>query len=58
MRPAPNSSRKTSQRSSHATRTGGAVLALPVKMARKPLSHSSDSQPKPYHVWPTLTMDR
>lgn len=50
MRPAPNSTRKSSQRSSHSTSTGAAVSALPRNTARKPVSSSSDSQPKPYQT--------
>lgn len=56
--PAPNSTRNSTQRSSHSTSTGGAVCALPRKTARKPVSSSSDSQPKPYQVWPTCTIER
>ncbi len=56
--PAPNSTRNSSQRSSHSTRTGGPQRALPRKTARKPASSSSDSQPNPYQTCPTLTIDR
>lgn len=56
--PAPNSTRKSTHRSSHSTSTGGPVRALPRNTARKPTSSSSDSQPKEYQVWPTFTMER
>lgn len=40
------------------TVTGGAVVPLPRNTASEPASSSSDSQPKPYQVCPTFTMDR
>ena len=46
MSPAPNMTRKRSQRESQITTAGGSVAAEPRKMARKPLSSRSDSQPK------------
>ncbi|CAM5244227.1 hypothetical protein SXANM310S_04139 [Streptomyces xanthochromogenes] len=58
MSPAPNSTRNNTHRSSHIRITGGAMSSFPRKTARNPASRSSDSQPKPYQVWPTLTMDR
>lgn len=57
IRPAPNSTRNSSQRSRNSTTIGGATSSLPRRTARKPVSSSSDSQPKPYQVWPTLTID-
>jgi hypothetical protein len=30
---------------------------LPRKIAKNPVSSSSDSQPNEYQVWPTLTID-
>jgi hypothetical protein len=56
--PAPNSSRNSSQRSSHITSSGGATDAGPRKTARNPASTSRVSQPKPYQTCPTLTIDR
>ena len=38
--------------------TGGATLLAPRKMARKPASRSSVSQPNEYHVCPTFTNER
>ena len=58
MSPAPNSSRNRSQRSSHSTTVGGAERDGPRNTARKPVSSSSDSQPKLYQSWPTFTIDR
>lgn len=56
--PAPNSTRNSSHRSSHSTRTGAAVSPVPRKIARNPVSSSSDSQPNPYQTCPTWTIDR
>lgn len=56
--PAPNSTRNSSQRSRNSTTTGGATSSLPRNTATKPVSSSSDSQPKEYQVCPTLTIDR
>src|SRR5579875_1814064 len=58
IRPAPNSSRSSSQNSSQNRRTGGWLPEFPRKIARKPASSSSDSQPKLYQTWPTFTIDR
>ena len=33
------------------------MCAGPRKIARNPASSSSDSQPKPYQTWPTLTIE-
>jgi hypothetical protein len=58
IRPAPNSSRSSSQRSSHSKRTGGWLPEFPKKITRNPVSSSSDSQPKLYQIWPVFTIDR
>ncbi len=34
------------------------MRSLPRKIAKNPVSSSSDSQPNPYQVCPTLTIDR
>src|ERR1700722_11847168 len=55
---APNAAQKSTTRGSHIVSTGGAIRSLPRKIARKPISSISDSQPNKYQVWPTLTIDR
>ena len=57
MSPAPNSTRNASQRKARSTGQGGAIASLPRKIARKPASSSSVSQPNPYHVPPMFTID-
>jgi len=44
--PAPNSTRKRSQRKSKIRLNCGVVVAGPRKIARKPASRSNDSHPK------------
>ena len=56
--PAPNSTRNSTQRSNHITSTGGAVRRCRGRPRARPASSSSDSQPKPYQVCPTFTIDR
>src|SRR5690348_11564469 len=58
IRPAPNSTRNSSQRASSIVSSGGPTSSLPSKTAIRPASKSNDSHTSPYQRWPTLTIDR